>query len=195
MHPDYHASAYLQFRLRLLRYTALYANRFAPSRAAPTASALQAMQKKHHVRAMASPYHSRLPRDLEDVNLVVSEQEALTLVDSKHSYLPSPSLLDTLPEFIALSAAKGMLEGSNITDFWMKLAVGYMTHAVVEQILVFGNPGIGPLRDAFAWGFDENSTVEDGSEELQINAMFMGENGTVDGWDDLREVHIRAVSI
>lgn len=76
----------------------------------------------------------------------------------------------------------------------MRLAAGYMSHAFIEQVLLCGNSGLSPLLEAFAWGFDEFSNAVDGSDEENINVMFLGEDGTLEGWDDLREAHIRAVS-
>lgn len=46
MHPEFHASPELQFRLRLLKYATHSANRFAPSYATPTASATQALRDR-----------------------------------------------------------------------------------------------------------------------------------------------------
>lgn len=103
------------------------------------------------------------------------------------------SLLDSLPDFLSLSAAQIMLQATSITHDWMRLAADYMSHAVVEQVLVYGIQGPDQLQQAFAWGFDERSNAEEGSDDLQINAMFLGDDGAVDGWDEIREAHIRAV--
>lgn len=195
MHPEYHASPELQFRLRLLKYATHSANRFAPSYATPTASATQALRDRHHERAEASSYYNRLPNDLNADTLAAS-----LVVSSTTAPVSSPNvnstanLLDTLPEFMALSASKAMLDARNITETWMRLATGYMSHAFMEQVLACGNVGLGPLLEAFAWGFDEVSNAVDGSDEENINIMFLGEDGTLEGWDDLREAHIRAVS-
>lgn len=96
---------------------------------------------------------------------------------------------------MALSAAQLMLQGSHITDIWMKLAAGYMTHAVMEQYFAHGEHGRQVVQRAFAWGFDEQSTSEEGSDECQINAMFFDEDNDtqVEGWAKTRDDHINAV--
>ena len=213
MHPEYHASPELQFRLRLLKYATHSANRFAPSYATPTASATQALRDRHHEQAEASSYYNRLPKDLNADTLAASlspsfsgsdttttSAKYLLAISSTTAPVSSPNinstttLLDTLPEFMALSASKAMLDARNITETWMRLAAGYMSHAFMEQVLVCGNAGLGSLLEAFAWGFDEFSSAVDGSDEENINVMFLGEDGTLEGWDNLREAHIRAVS-
>lgn len=105
--------------------------------------------------------------------------------------------MDTLPHFMALSAAQLMLQGSHITDIWMKLAAGYMTHAVMEQYFVRGEHGNDVIRRAFAWGFDEGSIAEEGSDECQINAMFFDEDNDkqVEGWEETRINHVNAVRL
>lgn len=96
---------------------------------------------------------------------------------------------------MALSAAQLMLQGSHITDVWMKLAAGYMTHAVIEQCFAQGEHSISVIQRAFAWGFDEQSTSEEGSDECQINAMFFDEDKDtqVEGWEQTRDDHMNAV--
>ena len=107
----------------------------------------------------------------------------------------SSSLLDTLPHFMALSAAQLMLQGSHITEIWMKLAAGYMTHAVMEQYFAHGEHGVSVIQRAFSWGFDEQSTSAEGTDECQINAMFFDEDKDtqVEGWEKTRHDHINAV--
>lgn len=212
MHPEYHASPELRFRLRLLKYATHSANRFASSYASPTASATQALRDRHRKRAEASPYHNRLPDNLNMDILAASFSPSFsksytaraknssvvscspTLPDLTPDAKSKTTLLDTLPEFMAISASMTMLDARNITETWMRLAAGYMSHAFMEQVLARGNVGLGPLLEAFAWGFDEFSNAADGSDEENINVMFLGEDGTLKGWDDLREAHIRAVS-
>lgn len=211
MHPEYHASPELRFRLRLLKYATHSANRFASSYASPTASATQALRDRHRKRAEASPYHNRLPDNLNMDTLAASFSPSFpksdttraknslvvsspTVIDLTPDAKSKTTLLDTLPEFMAISASMIMLDARNITETWMRLAAGYMSHAFMEQVLACGNVGLGPLLEAFAWGFDEFSNAADGSDEENINVMFLGEEGTLKGWDDLREAHIRAVS-
>ena len=106
---------------------------------------------------------------------------------------PPISLLETLPAFMALSAALTALQGTTITDVWMHLAAGYMVQAVAEQYLVYGSHRSSVLEEAFAWGFDAHCTAEEGSDAWQINAMFFGENEVVNGWDAIRDKHMLVV--
>lgn len=211
MHPHRPRSADLQFRLRLLKFTTLSASRFAPSPATPSPPMLQSMRKRHYRQAKASPLYNDLPDAV--FSSVLANETPLSQATEEGNFneepLPLdavssppvhtrcgelPTLLDTLPDFMAVSAAQIMLQATQITDVWMRLAVGYMSHSFAEQVLVYRRSGPEILRQAFAWGFDANSGAEEGSDELQINAMFLGEDGVVGGWEDLREAHIRAVS-
>ena len=214
MHPGHHGNADLLFRLRLLRFTSLTANRFGFFHALPTFSALHDMRKRQCDQAKSSQSYNSFPNDLDTTALADSslsskpdfdthkheqDHEPRHELDSTsgapiHMFHDSPSLLDTLPGFMAISAAQIMLQATSVTDVWMRLAAGYMSHAVMEQILVYGVSGLEVFRQAFAWGFDENSKAGEGSDELQINAMFLGEEGVVEGWDDIRDAHIRTVS-
>lgn len=211
MHPEYHASPELQLRLRLLQYATNSANRFGSSYASPTASATQALRDRHRKRAEASPYYNRLPDNLNMDTLAAPFSPSFFKSDTtreKHSIVVSSptipdlspeaksktTLLDTLPEFMAISASMIMLDARSITETWMRLAAGYMSHAFMEQVLARGNVGLDPLLEAFAWGYDEFSNAADGSDEENINVMFLGGEGTLKGWEGLREAHIRAVS-
>ena len=76
----------------------------------------------------------------------------------------------------------------------MRLAAGFMAHAAIEQNFVWDKPLSKAVEEAFAWGFDPHSTAENGSDEWQINAMFLGEDDEISGWSDIKEEHIQAVS-
>ena len=88
-----------------------------------------------------------------------------------------------------------MLQGSRITDIWMRLAAGYMTHAVIEQYFVRGEHGDHVIRQAFAWGLNEQSVAEEGSDECHVNAMFFDEDTDkqVAGWARTRIDHMNTV--
>lgn len=209
IHPGHDGNADLQFRLRLLRFTSLSASRFGSFHAVPTISALQDMRKRQSDRAKTSQSYNKFPNDLNTTAVDSSPSSNpdshthhhgqqfdpdATLGAANSTSQGSTSLLDTLPDFMAISAAQIMLQATNVTDVWMRLAAGYMSLAAVEQILVHRIPELEVFREAFAWGFEENLKAEEGSDELQINAMFLGEDGTVEGWDYIRDAHIRAVS-
>lgn len=107
--------------------------------------------------------------------------------------LPLVSLLDTLPFFMALSAAENLLQESRITDTWMRLAAGYMAQAVIEQYLLYGSQSDKVLNEAFAWGFDLETGAGEGSEDWIVNAMFLDEEAEFESWQDIKHEHIQAV--
>ena len=110
-------------------------------------------------------------------------------------FQPAVSLLDTIPIFMALSAAQISMQEGTITDTWMRLAAGYMAQAVAEQHLVYGSQHLETLQEAFSWGFDPECSAEEGTDDFQINAMFWGMDAVVDGWDRIRDEHAQAVGL
>lgn len=78
---------------------------------------------------------------------------------------------------------------------WMRLAAGYMVQAVAEQYLVFQAKRPEILREAFSWGFDEESTAVEGTDEFIVNVMFFDEEAEAPNarWEDVRQEHINAV--
>jgi len=71
-----------------------------------------------------------------------------------------------------------------------------MASAALEQYLVLGASGPAPIMEAFAYGFDVQSTAEAGIEELSVTNMFWGgeDEREVDGWREVRGEHLAAVS-
>lgn len=179
LHPDHQCDIQLQFRLRLLKFVVLFERRSSRLHLYPLEPRCQGAQKDQNVTESRSGHKSKGPI----APLSQSELHA------------SLSLLDTLPHFMALSAAQLMLQGSHITDVWMKLAAAYMTHAVMEHHFAHGEHDISVVQRAFAWGFDEQSISEERSDECQINAMFFDEDldKQVEGWEKTRDDHINAV--
>lgn len=219
-HPTHRATPELQFRLRLLKFVALYANRFSRSHANPSLATLQDLRNRHKAVAEASPLYNKLPHDLKATPLSdslslsrseekggqsISRDNMKKLKPELRRSLAVPSLLDTLPEFMAMSAAQIVLQGGEVTDTWKTLATGYMVQAVLEQVLFYKAEVLNVIKQAFAWGFDSESTAEEDSDEFQINAMFFNnqeqegtrgdglQEGQIEGWDLIRDDHIRAV--
>lgn len=178
--------------------------------ATPSILELQRMREQHYQQARASPMYKNLPQNLNVGRLTgpptpsklktIANDEQLSNViqapDESKKKLDSPSLLDSLPEFMALCAAVHViLQGTQVTDVWMNLAADYMAQAVIEQFLVYGEQGTCVLRQAFSYGFDSESVAEEASDEFLINALFFDDDKQVEGWDMIREEHIRAVNI
>jgi hypothetical protein len=63
------------------------------------------------------------------------------------------SLLDLLPSFMAVIAARNELNNSNLSTGLMGLAAQFMLQACLEQYLVCGATGSDAIDEAFAWGY------------------------------------------
>ena len=212
MHPDRHASLDLQFRLRLLKFTVMFTRRSAPAEANIPAPTLQNLRHRRQEQAVCfrSGGNDFAALDLPDLteylaplDVMESKKEHIghestpsnKMSETHHLFRPAISLLDTIPLFMAVSAAQISMQGGTITETWMRLAAGYMAQAVAEQYLVYASQRQEVLREAFSWGFDPECSAEEGSDDFQINAMFWGVDAVVDGWDRIRDEHTHAVSL
>ena len=213
IHPDQHGDGNMLFRLRLLKFIVMFVRRSKSREITFSQSALQALRRRRRVEAKSFRSHIDDSRRPNLPRLIDYLDPTNTVAIYPGRICPSPSLasnnssavdtgfasvtlslLDTLPAFMALSAAQTVMQEGTITDVWMHLAAGYMVQAVAEQYLVFGSKSEEVLQEAFAWGFDADCNAEDGSDEWQINAMFFGEDEVINGWDRIRDEHICAVS-
>lgn len=211
-YSEEHGSATLQFRLRLLTFTALFTRRLVPSVTGVEPGILEAMRRRHQARAEAFLSHSCILPELDLAAVFGTESateprlskqrqrmlEHFTL-DAASAFYGSPaslSLLDTLPLFMAVSAAQKVLQGNGVTDLWMKLAARYMSQAVLEQYLVYGAKSCKVVEEAFAYGFSLHPMLDADSDALIIANMFWeGEHeGEVMGWKEIRNEHLLAVS-
>lgn len=148
---------------------------------------------------MLRDYDTALP--LSKATLVRNREHISAILEVKSNLswfygLPQcPSLLDSLPAFMALSAAQvAMISSTTVTREWMSLAARYMTQSVLEQYLIYGEHGSEPLLEAFAWGFDAGLVADASSDERRINAMFWDKDDEVGGWEYVRDIHMRNVS-
>ncbi|KAL9630564.1 MAG: hypothetical protein Q9164_006351 [Protoblastenia rupestris] len=202
----------LQFRMRLLRYSALFTLRKRLSQ--PSNFPYDMHDLRHRQRdpindlrcneregSSTNPLNpARLHAPFEEVHMK-QEIEASNVTcanapSQPNVRLPSISLLNTLSSFIALSAVQiALQEEFIITERWMRLAAGYMAQAVAEQYLLYNSQNPNVVQAAFAWGFDEKNTAEEGTDDYLINAMFWDENteGVYERWMRIRDEHIRAV--
>ena len=213
IHPEYHGSSITQFRLSLLRFTTLFTRRTEDSKSNPSSAALLSLRSQHHERAQAFLSHYNVTAGLDlsafDNSTPIAkccrgQQRPLILEKfistgsprGYHGSSRSISLLDTLPSFMALSAAQNILQGNHITILWMELAARYMAEAVLEQYLIYGAEGPGVIREAFAYGFNVESIAQADNEDLRITNMFWGgENECeIPGWKNIRYEHLSAVS-
>lgn len=207
MHPEHHSSLDLQFRLRLLKFTVIFTKRSAPVGTVFPGPVLQ--NRRHRRQEQATAFRSGdndfadLTEYLAPSNVMEIKQEHVghkstsgnRKPETHAPFPPTISLLDTIPPFMAVSAAQISMQEGTITETWMRLAAGYMAQAVAEQYLVYGSQRQQVLQEAFAWGFDPECRAEEGSDEFQINAMFWGVDAVVEGWDRIRDEHTQAVSL
>lgn len=211
IHPEHHASLDLRFRLRLLKFTAMSTKRSAPAEATLPEPALKNLRHRRQEQAVSfrSGDNDFAALDLPDLteflaplNVMEIKKEHIghestggniMMSDPHGLFPPAISLLDTIPFFMAVSAAQISMQEGTITDTWMRLAAGYMAQAVAEQYLVYGSQRQEVLQEAFAWGFDPECSAEDGTDDFQINAMFWGVDAVVDGWDRIRDEHAQAL--
>ena len=212
MHPDHHASLDLQFRLRLLKFTIMFTKRSAPAEATTPGPIIQNL--RHRRREQVVSFRSgdndlttlKLPdltEYLAPLNAIQIKKEHVDhesttsnkILEKHDAFPPAISLLDTIPLFMAVSAAQISMQGGTITDTWMRLAAGYMAQAVAEQYLVYGSRCRDVIQEAFSWGFDPDCHAEEGTDDFQINAMFWGVDAVVDGWDQIRDEHTQAVGL
>lgn len=208
----------MQFRLRLLQFTTLLMRRVMKSLSTPPLPTLQTIRHQNRdraavwlshqdpsstfpaqIRPMLKAYDATMP--LPKDTLLRNREHVSDILRADPEPLPfyglpdSPSLLDTLTRFMALSAAQAAMTNSGtITTAWMLLAAQYMTQSALEQYLAYGERGAEPLLEAFSWGFDAFLVADTSSDEGRTNAMFWDTSGEVEGWEDIRDRHMRAVS-
>lgn len=212
IHPEHHSSLDFQFRLRLLKFTVMFTKRSAPVGTVFPGPVLQNLRHRRQEQATAfrSGDNDSAALDLPDLteylaplNVMEIKQERVghestggkKRPENHDHFPPAISLLDTIPPFMAVSAAQISMQEGTITETWMRLAAGYMAQAVAEQYLVYGSQRQQVLQEAFSWGFDPECRAEEGSDEFQINAMFWGVDAVVEGWDRIRDEHTQAVSL
>ena len=211
-HPGSPLSSAVQFRTRLLQFAVLFTRRSTPrttsNRPLP---ALLELRTRNRASSQAYLAHRADALDI-DTGLLSSRlpiPDAATDANRRHALASSSlckppnlygtstsvSLLDTLPAFMALSAVQNAMQESDITALWMHLAARYMAQAVLEQYSIYGAKESDTLLYAFAWGFDADSTAEEGSDDWEVNVMFSGEEGEVPEWAGIRNHYINLVKV
>lgn len=202
LHPGDHGTQELQNRLRLLKFTSLFCSRFASLAIRPSKKIIKRLRDSNIQRRKFSNFGNRLTDTIDTEGAA----QGVNTTDSRDSesrtstniYGPDHpiSLIDTLPSFMALSAAQSVLQKQPVSVLWMRLAAGYMAHAALEQSLLRGVRLTDAVREAFAWSYDPDLSAEQDTDEWAINAMFCDqeEEAEVLGWNDVKYEHIRTVS-
>lgn len=177
----------------------MFTARFALAPTKPSSTGLRGVRKDTTRRAQAFGESLGLTEDM-DLKILDSEGrrsgKSLERYTSSSSLYPTTGqifLLDTLHSFMALSATQSVIQDRPITDVWMRLAAGFMAHAALEQCLVHGRQLSDAMAEAFSWGFDAETIADEGSEDWQINAMFLDVDEEIEGWTKIRNEHLQAV--
>lgn len=117
------------------------------------------------------------------------------------------SLLDLLPSFMGVIAARNELNNSNLSTGLMELAAQFMLQASLEQYLACGATGCDAIDEAFAWGLkpthpakghkkaDLTAQDGDGTADLlsEVDRMFQSEDNNSQenpDWHDIKASHI-----
>lgn len=208
-HPFHKASDTAKFRLRLLKFTVLYTQRFTIAECSLPLEILTAVREKHHERAQAllTNFDVLEGHEITALNVKESlpnetrEHYRMHMImrfspdkssSSHYGSELSLSILDTLPFFISLSAAQALIHGNYVTELWMRLAARYMAQAVLEQCLIYDMQGPEILQAAFAYGSDLNPSTVTNSDGLNLSWKCMGRE--TDLWEKIRKAQINSVS-
>ena len=115
------------------------------------------------------------------------------------------SLLDLLPSFMGVIAARNELNNSNLSTGLMELAAQFMLQASLEQYLACGATGCDAIDEAFAWGLKPakspkkaNTTAHDDGDDTadllsEVDRMFQNEDHNSQenpDWHDIKASHI-----
>lgn len=192
-HPQYTPDPELRFRLLLLKFTTLFCLRLVHSAIAPSSPALQQLRESNKSRAREwiggidavpslkydmSRFETELPLPLEDLernrahvlNTLKMPAEDEAYDKAFYGTTASAALLDMLPSFMTVIAARNELNNSTLNKALMKLAGQFMLQACLEQYLVRGASGSDATDEAFAWGYkDTNCTQEEEVGQIWLN--------------------------
>ena len=218
-HPIYKPDPELRLRILLLKLSTLFTQRLTSNPATPSRAALLALRSAHQVRARSwigsadripsatfntDPLDASviLPQGLERNRAHVLHELGIPAEDEDYDdafygTTSCLSLLDILPLFMQVSAARNAMNGSNLTELWMTLACEFMLQACLEQYLVFGAQGSDAVDEAFAWGYNEDvwqdvdadMAAQIARDDLkEMNEMFEDEDYAteVEGWSDTK---------
>ena len=223
-HSTYRPDPELRLRILLLKLTTLFTQRMTSNPTTPAQPALQELRQSNEQRAQYWQHNvwhcpsSSFDTDSFRNNLPISQQElernrAHVLhelgipaededyEDAFYGTSSCISLLDIMPLFMKVSAARNAMSGSNLTERWMQLACDFMLQACLEQFLVFGAQGSDAIDEAFAWGYVEDghghiNGIEEGEPAMsnrdEVDAMFEDDEYAmeVEGWSETKASYL-----
>lgn len=223
-HPTYTPDTELRLRILLLKLATLFTQRLTSNPTTPPQQALQALRAHNQERARTwigsadripsgafetARFDEELP--INQIELERNRAHVLNELgipaedeiyeDAFYGTSSCITLLDLLPLFMQVSAARNAMNESNLTELWMELACEFMLQACLEQYLVLGTHGTDAVDEAFAWGYQransdhrdseagQNEDKDDGDE---VNEMFEDQDYTteVEDWSDTMTTYI-----
>lgn len=190
-HPQYTPDSELRFRLLLLKFTTLFCQRLVQNASVPSSHAFCQLRESNKSRARQwigsidavpslnhdmSCFETQLPLSLDDLernrahvlNTLGMPAEDEAYDDAFYGTTASAALLDVLPSFMAVVAARNELNNSTLNKALIELVGEFMLQACLEQYLVRGASGSDAVDEAFAWGYKVNY-VAPGKEGQQID--------------------------
>lgn len=211
-YPSYEADVELRFRLLLLRFATLFTQRLTRNNTTPTKTALQVLRTENHNRARhwiasedripsgsynVSTLDTKLPLSLDCLErnrayvlrVLNQPEEDEGYDDAFYGTSSSVSLLDLLPMFMKVVAARNAISASKISKHLMRTAGKFMLQSCIEQYLVRGDSGSDAIDEAFAWGLRPAGRVHDAMEI----ATGDGPNGQYDDATDELEDEVDAM--
>jgi hypothetical protein len=214
-HPSFTPDPELRFRLLLLKFATLYCHRLVQDVVVPSRDALRQLRETNTSRAMSwIQTADRMPSNNHDMSTFEEiletqlpahlptyrahtlqtlhfppEDEAYT--DAFYGTPNSLALLDLLPLFMSVIAARNELNNSNLSPGLMELAAQFMLQASLEQYLVRGASGSDAIDEAFAWGYraaplTTNDGQGRGDDEVDSTGLALPQSdGSVDSTDEV----------
>ncbi|KAK3111527.1 hypothetical protein LTR53_013145 [Teratosphaeriaceae sp. CCFEE 6253] len=229
-HPNHELDPELRFRILLSQLIVLYTQRLTRNPSTPSRAALIVLRAANQQRArdwIAEP--SRVPSNGFDTTTldnpasgpsrehlernrahilhalgIPAEDEAYE--DAYYGTPLSVALLDLLPLFVRVSAARNALSEGQLTGLWMRMAGSFMLQGALEQYLGFGARGTDGVEEAFAWGLKARETrgaggevgeggedkEEEGVQVDEVEEMFTDpvSEREVEGWAALKREYL-----
>lgn len=214
-HPAYTADPNLTFRIKLLKLATLFTQRLTRNPTTPSETSLELLRKSNGERAwkwigdsadapssifssdgfnvqlplLAEEYERNRAHVLQQLDVPAEDGDTEDAFYGTNCCL---SLLDVLPLFIEVSAARNAMSKSNLSERWMHLASNFMLQASLEQYLVVGSSGLDVIDEAFSWGYQTESDAEV-QQDAEINEMFEDEdeNIEVEGWSAIKTSYLK----
>lgn len=213
-HPSYNADPELKFRIKLLKLVTLFTQRLTHNPTTPSETSLESLRGSNLQRAWnwirdtsnapsasfsVDGFDAQLPipaqelernraLTLQELDIPAEDEESEELFYGTSSCV---SLLDILPLFMEVSAARNAMNASNLSERWMNLASELMLQACLEQYLVVGAQGTDVVDEAFAWGY-EGEPPANVHHNVDINDMFEDEEYAteVEGWSQIKRSYL-----